>query len=152
LLRQTIRFDEERFGIDDHAVAEHAGLATMHDSRRKQVQDKRLIADLDRVAGVVSALIASNDVETLGEQIDDLAFTFVAPLGAYHCYDFCHGFSPIKNGSPRRVRYIFLQQLPRNYRLTFRCAESFATLWAAHKSKGLRVFFQAKRPLRTVQT
>jgi hypothetical protein len=47
------------------------------------------------VAGVVPALIASDDLETLGEQIDDLAFTFVAPLGANHCDYFSHGFSQI---------------------------------------------------------
>jgi hypothetical protein len=42
------------------------------------------------VAGVVSALITDDDVEPLGEQIDNLAFTFVAPLGAYDGDD--HGF------------------------------------------------------------
>jgi hypothetical protein len=36
------------------------------------------------------ALIANDNVEPLGEQIDNLAFTFVAPLGAYDGDD--HGF------------------------------------------------------------
>ena len=85
LLRESIRFDEERFRIDDHAVAQHACLAAMHDARRQQVQHKRLIANLNRVARIVPALIARHNVETLGEQIDDLAFTFVAPLGANDC-------------------------------------------------------------------
>jgi hypothetical protein len=48
------------------------------------------VADLDGVSGVVSALIANHNVEPLGEQIDNLAFTFVAPLGAYDGDD--HGF------------------------------------------------------------
>ena len=34
------------------------------------------------VAGVVAALIAGHDVEALGEQVDDFAFAFVAPLRA----------------------------------------------------------------------
>ena len=49
---------------------------------RQQVKHKRSIADLNGMPGVVSALIARHDVEALGEQIDDLAFAFIAPLGA----------------------------------------------------------------------
>ena len=40
-----------------------------------------MIADLNRVAGVVTALVANDDVEMLGKQINDLAFAFIAPLG-----------------------------------------------------------------------
>src|ERR1700752_1375998 len=133
----------------------------MHNPRRQQVKHKRLIADLDRVSGVVPTLVARHDLETLSEQIDDLAFSFVAPLGANHCDYFSHRLnrSPKPDLTririwifPGRVPYICAQQLPRNYRLTFRCAESLATVQAAHKSKGLRVFFQAKPLLRKVQT
>ena len=42
----------------------------------------------NRVAGVVAALVTRNDLESLREQIDDLAFAFVAPLGAYYCDNF----------------------------------------------------------------
>ena len=38
----------------------------------------------DGVAGVVAALVAGDDVEPLGEQVDDLALPLVAPLGADH--------------------------------------------------------------------
>src|SRR5438876_7259953 len=33
------------------------------------------------MAGVVASLITNDDVEPLGEQIDNLAFAFIAPLG-----------------------------------------------------------------------
>jgi hypothetical protein len=33
------------------------------------------------VSRVVSALVAGDDVEMLGKEIDDLAFAFIAPLG-----------------------------------------------------------------------
>ena len=46
------------------------------------MQHKLFVADLNRVPGVVSALIANNNVEMLGEEIDDLAFAFITPLGA----------------------------------------------------------------------
>ena len=47
------------------------------------MQHKRFVADLYGVTGVVSPLIPGHDVEMLGEEIDDLAFAFIAPLGAY---------------------------------------------------------------------
>ena len=36
------------------------------------------------MAGVVASLITNDNVEPLGEQIDNLAFAFIAPLGADH--------------------------------------------------------------------
>jgi hypothetical protein len=36
----------------------------------------------------VTALVTRNDVELLCEQIDDFAFAFIAPLGAYNCDNF----------------------------------------------------------------
>ncbi len=87
---KSIGLFKEGFRIDHHAVAEHAGLAAMNDSRRQQMQHERLVADLHGVAGVVSALIARHDVEVLGQKIDDLAFAFVTPLGADDYDDFGH--------------------------------------------------------------
>src|SRR6476620_623711 len=37
------------------------------------------------MTGVVAALVADNDVEALVEQVDDFAFSFIAPLGADDC-------------------------------------------------------------------
>ena len=38
-------------------------------------------AEVDRVAGIVAALITSSAVEALGKNIDDLSLSFVTPLG-----------------------------------------------------------------------
>ena len=46
------------------------------------MQDIFLFAEIDRVAGVVAALVADHGVEGRAEQIDDLALAFVAPLEA----------------------------------------------------------------------
>ena len=51
-----------------------------------QLEDELFFADEDGVAGVVAALIARDDVEALGEKIDDLTFAFVAPLRAKNDY------------------------------------------------------------------
>ena len=62
----------------------------MHNAGWQKMQYKRLVANLDRMARVVSALVTNNDLELLGEQINDLALTFIAPLGAYYCDYFRH--------------------------------------------------------------
>jgi len=38
----------------------------------------------------VPALIASDDIEPFGQQINDLAFAFISPLGADDYDDFGH--------------------------------------------------------------
>jgi hypothetical protein len=52
---------------------------------------------MNRVAGVVASLSADDYVSLFGEYIDDLAFAFIAPLGA-HEYGIGHRF----NKNPRR--------------------------------------------------
>ena len=44
-------------------------------------------AELDGVPGVVAPVIPRDDVETVGEQVHDLAFALVAPLSAQHGQD-----------------------------------------------------------------
>jgi hypothetical protein len=46
------------------------------------VQDVFLFADENRVAGVIAALRAHDDVRPLGEHVNNFAFAFIAPLGA----------------------------------------------------------------------
>lgn len=46
------------------------------------MQDVLGLADNDRVSGVSSALGSGDDVRLFGHEIDDLALTLVAPLGA----------------------------------------------------------------------
>ena len=47
-----------------------------------QRQDGLAAADHQRVAGVVAALEARDRGGALGQQVDDLALAFIAPLGA----------------------------------------------------------------------
>jgi orotidine-5'-phosphate decarboxylase len=42
----------------------------------------RLVADDQRVAGVVAALVPGDHVRPLGQEVDDLALALVPPLGA----------------------------------------------------------------------
>ena len=54
----------------------------MNDARRQQAEDKRSVANIDAVPGVVSALVTGDDIKSVRKQIDDFSFSFVAPLGA----------------------------------------------------------------------
>src|SRR6059058_5427397 len=47
-----------------------------------QLQDKFFAVDDDCVPGIVASGVASHDGKIFGEDIDDLAFAFVTPLGA----------------------------------------------------------------------
>jgi hypothetical protein len=82
---QHVDFGEQRRRVDDDAVADDASDAVVQDARGDEMQDVLLPAHVDRVAGVVAALIAGHHVEARRHQIDDLALAFIAPLGAQHC-------------------------------------------------------------------
>ena len=93
---------QQRLGIDHHAVADDAELAAHH-AGGQQRQLVGLVADHQRVAGVVAALEAHHDVGAAGEPVDDLALALVAPLGADH-RDIrpCHSLRFDSVGRPRQ--------------------------------------------------
>ena len=73
---------EEGHGVEHDAVADDALAVGAQDAAGDELQDELLAGDDDGVAGVVAAGVAGDDVELLGQHVDDLAFAFVAPLGA----------------------------------------------------------------------
>ena len=66
--------------INHDTVADDADFAGMQDAGRNQVQDVLIVADLDRVSGVIAALITDDHIGLLGQHVDDLAFAFITPL------------------------------------------------------------------------
>jgi len=78
---EDIEFLYKSQRIDDHAMSHDSCNVWAGDAGRHLVQLEYRIADLDRVAGIVSSLKAHNHVGALGQMIDDLAFSFIAPLG-----------------------------------------------------------------------
>ena len=83
---QRLDLAEQRGRVDHQPVADHGLLPGTQNAARNQLQDEFLLADENRVARIVSALIARHDIEPFREEIDDLAFTLVAPLGAEDDY------------------------------------------------------------------
>ena len=78
---QSVDFGHKGNRVDHDTIPDYANLCLPQDARWNQVEDIFLSADHDRVACIVPALAAYNDVRLLGEKIDDLTFSFVAPLG-----------------------------------------------------------------------
>jgi hypothetical protein len=81
LLGDLVDLGEQVPRVDDDAVADDGELA-LHDTRRQQGQLVDLAVDHQRVAGVVAALEAHDDIGPVAEPVDDLALAFIAPLGA----------------------------------------------------------------------
>ena len=71
---------DERPWIEDDAVADDRELARTHHARRKQAQLVGDAIDDERMAGVMAALEANDDIRPLRQPVDDLALAFVAPL------------------------------------------------------------------------
>ncbi|EHM55229.1 hypothetical protein HMPREF9080_00876 [Cardiobacterium valvarum F0432] len=67
---------------EDDAVADVALHAGVQDAGGDEVQDGFFAIDDEGVAGVVAALVTHDGARFFGEQVDDFAFAFVAPLGA----------------------------------------------------------------------
>ncbi len=71
---------EEGRGGDDEPVADDARLPGMQDPRGDEMEDDLAAVDIYGVPGVVAALVAGDDVEGGGQEVDDLALAFVSPL------------------------------------------------------------------------
>ena len=65
---QHFDLGEQRGRIDHQAVADHRLLARPQNAARNQLENELLVADPDRVAGVVAALVAGHDVEMRSEK------------------------------------------------------------------------------------
>src|SRR4051812_20751403 len=82
LLFHLIDFLEKSFRVDDHSVSEHTDFIFVNNSRRQKPENKRLFADINRMPGIMSALITRDNIEAVSQQIDNFSFSLVAPLSA----------------------------------------------------------------------
>jgi len=84
---QLVELLEERLGVDDDTVADDAGGRRVENAAGDQVEAVLLATGDDRVARVVPALRADDHVDGVGEEVDDLALAFIAPLPAHQDRD-----------------------------------------------------------------
>ena len=80
--------------VDDHAVAHDVDHFFAQNPGGQEIEDKFAPFVYHRVPGVVSALIAADDVEFFAEQIDHSSLAFVAPIDtANRCKHFLSPFA-----------------------------------------------------------
>ena len=81
---------QQCLGIDHDPIGDHRGhLGTQHAGGEER-QLVRLAAELHGMPRVVPTQIPYHDVVSVGQQVDNLAFGFVAPLQSddgCHCHD-----------------------------------------------------------------
>ena len=97
MCREAVRLErvhlfEEDFGVDNASVADDRLDVRIHDPGGNQVQLQRAPTVNDGVTSVVASLEANDVVEVISDEICDLAFALVAPLGADEHYS-SHGVS-----------------------------------------------------------
>ena len=80
--RQFRDFFPKRDWIDHDPIADHAEFSSPQNAGGNQAQDIFLIADNDGVSRIVPPLASHHDVDFIGQIINHLSFTFVAPLCA----------------------------------------------------------------------
>jgi hypothetical protein len=95
---EHVQLADECGGIDDHAIADNRGDVRIQHARRHEVELEDLLAEHDRMAGVVAALIADNGRDVLGQKVRRLPLAFVAPL---QTDDHCGGHLALPQGQPQ---------------------------------------------------
>ena len=78
--REHVELADQGRRVDDDARADDGRDVRVEDARRDEVELEDLVAEHDRVAGVVAALVADDHRDLLGEEVGRLALALVAPL------------------------------------------------------------------------
>ncbi len=82
LAPELVDLVEKGLRIEHDAIADHRELGGPQHARRQQRQLVGFTVDDEGVARIVAALETDHDIGLLRQPVDDLAFSFVAPLGA----------------------------------------------------------------------
>ena len=79
-LFQCLGFIHEEIGSQHHTIANDIDLTSLEDTRGDRAQHVLLAFELQRVAGIRTALKTGNNIILRGQHVDHLTFTFIAPL------------------------------------------------------------------------
>ncbi len=96
---ESVELREQHRGVHHDAVADDGRDVVVQDAARHELQREGLTADDDRVARVVPALVADDDLHLLGNEVGELALALVAPLRTDH--DGCGHRAMVLNLEPR---------------------------------------------------
>jgi hypothetical protein len=119
LVDEHLRLFEQRLQRDDTPVADVAAHLRTQDACRNQREDGLLATDDERMARVVPSLEARHGGGLLGEEVHDLAFAFIAPLGTDDDDELAHLVMPLGAclSDGHLLRPSLMGCLPRSFRL-----------------------------------
>src|SRR5579872_164382 len=80
-LRQLL---SEGVEVDDRAGADQTYRATIEDARRYAMELEFAHGIDDGMPGVTPTTVTHHDIRVLSQQVSDLAFALVAPLGSHY--------------------------------------------------------------------
>lgn len=124
-LPDILDFSGEVVQVHHHAVPQNTGDAGGRIPEGKKVQHKSSLVGRNNVLCVVPSLIAHPNVCVPGEQIDDAAFAFIAPVQTSVSLE--HGSVSIGASEPALNIYL-LEKLKRLWRIRF--CRWFSVTWA----------------------
>jgi hypothetical protein len=79
---QLVHLGQQHPRVDHHPVADDRRDVVVEDPAGQQLQGEGLTVDHDGVPGVVAALVADHQLHLLGQQVGQLPFALITPLGA----------------------------------------------------------------------
>lgn len=79
---QALQFLEEGWDVDNTPAADEIDTRGIYQAGREDVEIVRDAVRDNGVARVVAALGATAELLVVGEDVDEFAFAFIAPLGA----------------------------------------------------------------------
>ncbi len=101
-LPQRVHFLQQGFRVNHDAVADNALPPFVQNAGRNQVQHKCFFADFNRMPGVVSPLIAGDNIEFFRQHVHDFPFAFISPLHSKN-HQICHVFPAFPSRAQREA-------------------------------------------------
>lgn len=90
LAAQFIHLRKQDTGINNHPIADHTHLVLVEDAGWDNMKNIFLPFNNEGMSGIISALEPNNIICMISQQINNLSFSFVTPLGSNH-HDTGHG-------------------------------------------------------------
>jgi len=93
-LLKDLDLADQMVNVEHDAIADEAIDALPNDSRGHQVELVDLVADHQRVPGVVTTLEANDPLGMIGQPVNDLAFALITPLCPHDHHILSHSRDP----------------------------------------------------------
>ena len=100
---QVVDLRDQFREIQNRAVSDHDPRLGAEHAGGDVLQCVAPAADRDRVPRIRAALVACDDLEPIGEEVDDLPLPFVAPLGAHDREVCAHRRQAVAGGGDSKV-------------------------------------------------